>query len=142
VTNQDMEAAVVGVVLALAVALFARVVGLDRDRAFYPTVLVIIASLYDLFAVLGGSSQALRAELMGTAVFLLAVVIGFRRNLWVIVAGLVAHGLFDFVHARVIDDPGVPPWWPAFCGAYDVTAGVVLAWMLARNRPPAKPLPT
>jgi hypothetical protein len=32
---------VIGIVLSVGVALFARYVGLDRDRAFYPTVIVI-----------------------------------------------------------------------------------------------------
>ena len=41
---------VVGIVLSLGVALFARRVGFDRDRAFYPTVLIVIASYYVLFA--------------------------------------------------------------------------------------------
>jgi len=54
---------VVGAGLAVGVSVFARVVGLDRDRAFYPTVLIVIAVLYDLFAVLGGSTQALLVEL-------------------------------------------------------------------------------
>ena len=135
----NATAVIVGVVLALLVAVFARVVGLDRDRAFYPTVLVVIAVLYDLFAVLGGSWPALRAELMGSAIFIVAVVIGFRRNLWIVAVGLAAHGLYDFVHPHVIDNPGVPAWWPAFCGAYDVTAGVVFSWMLSRNHPSAKP---
>ena len=137
--SENIEAAIVGVVLALGVSLFARVVGLDRDRAFYPTVLVVIASLYDLYAVLGGSMQALRAELVGTAVFLVAVVLGFRRNLWIVVAGLVGHGLYDFVHPQLIDNPGVPAWWPAFCGSYDVVAGAVLGWLLTRGRPAARP---
>ena len=35
---------VIGIVLALSVSLFAFVVRLDRGRAFYPTVLVVIAS--------------------------------------------------------------------------------------------------
>jgi hypothetical protein len=39
----------VWIVLSLGVALFARRVGLDRDRAFYPTVLIVIASYYVLF---------------------------------------------------------------------------------------------
>jgi hypothetical protein len=34
---------VVGIVVSLGVALFARRVGFDRDRAFYPTVLIVIA---------------------------------------------------------------------------------------------------
>ena len=55
---------VVGVVLSIGVALFARWVGFDRDRAFYPTVLIVIASYYVLFAVMSGSveTEALRTE--------------------------------------------------------------------------------
>ncbi len=121
---------VVGVVLALAVSLFARLSGLDRDRAFYPTVLAVVASYYDLFAVMDGSRQALLLELAVTGVFLVAVVVGFRRNLWIVVAGLVGHGVFDFVHGQLIDNPGLPVFWPAFCGAYDVVAGAWLAGML------------
>lgn len=128
---------VVGVVLALAVALFARLVGLDRDRAFYPTVLTVIAGLYNLFAVMGGSMQALLQEMVGTAVFLVAVIVGFKRSLWIVAAGLLAHGLFDFVHARLITDPGVPAFWPPFCLAYDATAAACLALMLLRERKPA-----
>jgi hypothetical protein len=126
--------ALVGVILALVVALFARVVGLDRDRAFYPTVMAVIAALYALFAVMGGSTTALLQELVGTAVFLVTVVLGFRRSLWYVVAGLVGHGLFDAVHPWLITDPGVPAFWPPFCAAYDITAGLWLAGMLLRER--------
>ena len=47
----------VGIVLALLTVLLARLVGFDRDRAFYPTILVVIASYYVLFAVMGGSTE-------------------------------------------------------------------------------------
>jgi hypothetical protein len=33
-----------GIVLALTVSGLATLIGLDRDRAFYPTVLLVIAS--------------------------------------------------------------------------------------------------
>jgi hypothetical protein len=125
---------VVGLVLALSVGGFARLVGLDRDRAFYPTVLIVIAALYCLFAVMGGSNQALVAELPATAVFVVAAVIGFRRNLWLVVAGLAAHGVFDYFHGGLIANPGVPAWWPTFCLAYDVAAAACLAWLLHRSR--------
>jgi hypothetical protein len=36
---------VVGTVLSIGVAVLARSVGFDRDRAFYPTVMIVIASL-------------------------------------------------------------------------------------------------
>lgn len=129
----------VGIVLALTVSLFARVVGLDRDRAFYPTVLAVVASYYDLFAVMGGSVHALVSELVVTAIFLAAVVVGFKRNLWIVAAALLGHGLMDFVHGQLIADPGVPVWWPAFCASYDITAAAWLAGLL-RVRNLAKPL--
>lgn len=127
-------ALMVGTLLAVAVAVFARIVGLDRDRAFYPTVMIVIAALYSLFAVMGGSTTALRGEMMAGAVFVVAAVYGFRSSLWVVAVALTAHGLFDFVHGRLIANPGVPVFWPAFCGAYDVAAGAVMAWLLATGR--------
>ncbi|HMK31143.1 MAG TPA: hypothetical protein VK473_15780 [Terriglobales bacterium] len=36
----------IGVILSLAVAVFAAVIGFDRESAFYPTVLIVIASYY------------------------------------------------------------------------------------------------
>ena len=123
-----------GVVIALLVSLSATLVGFDRDRAFYPTVLAVIASYYDLFAVMGGSLQALVAESLVMLVFLGATVLGFKRNLWLVVAALAAHGLFDFFHGHLISNPGVPVWWPMFCLTYDVAAAAYLAWLLRRSR--------
>jgi ethanolamine utilization microcompartment shell protein EutS len=129
-----MVALLVGALLACAVGLMATAVGLDRDRAFYPTVTLVVASLYALFAVMGASMHALLLESLVGAVFLAGAVAGFRSSLWVVVVALAAHGILDFVHDRVISNPGVPVWWPAFCGAYDVTAAAYLAWLLKARR--------
>ena len=123
----------VGLLLALAVGLFATRVGLDRDRAFYPTVMIVIAALYSLFAVMGSSTHALVLESLAGAAFVAAAVLGFRSSLWIVAVALAAHGVFDLVHARIIPNPGVPGWWPPFCLAYDVAAGAYLAWMLKRG---------
>lgn len=120
----------IGVVLAVAVSLFARFVGLDRDRAFYPTVMIVIAALYGLFAVMGGSPGELAWEWVAMGGFILLSVLGFRRSLWFVVAALFAHGVFDFFHGHLVPNPGVPVWWPGFCMAYDVTAAGCLAWLL------------
>jgi hypothetical protein len=127
-------ALLVGALLAFSVGLWASGVGLDRDRAFYPVVTIVIASYYALFAVMGASTHALVLESLVCAVFLAAAVIGFRWSLWVAVVALAAHGLFDLTHAAVISNPGVPDWWPEFCLAYDVTAAVYLAWLLRSGR--------
>lgn len=124
----------VGAFLAFAVGLFATATGLDRDRSFYPTVTIVIASYYALFAVMGASPNALVLESVVGAVFLVVAVSGFRSSLWVVVLALAAHGIFDLAHSRVISNPGVPAWWPAFCLTYDVTAAAYLAWLLKTDR--------
>ena len=128
----------IGIVLALAVGLFARTAGFDRDRAFYSTVLIVIASYYGLFAVMGGSGRTLLLESAGIAAFLLVAIVGFKRNPWFLVAGLFAHSLFDFLHGHLISNSGVPAWWPMFCLSYDATAAAYLAWLLRRPGAAAK----
>lgn len=123
----------IGALLALAVGVFGTVSGFDRERAFYPTVTVVVATYYLLFAVLAGG-QALPAELLGASVFVAAAVVGFRWTLWVAAVGLAGHGVFDLLHGAVIVDPGVPVWWPAFCSSYDIVAGVYLGVLILRGR--------
>jgi hypothetical protein len=119
----------IGFVLSLAVAGSATVIGLDRERAFYPTVLIVIASYYVLFAAMGASRRALVIEIVVATGFLLFAVLGFKRNLWFAVAAIVGHGVFDFVHHWFIENPGVPRWWPGFCLTFDVILG---AWLTVR----------
>jgi hypothetical protein len=124
----------IGIVLAIAAFFFARFVGLDRDRAFYPTVLIVIALLYGLFAAIGGSGTALALESIGIVGFVLLAVLGFKSSLWLVVAALFGHGVYDFFHPHLFVNPGAPAWWPEFCMAYDVTASAGLAWLLWRDR--------
>lgn len=123
----------VGVVLALVVCFFALAVGLSRDRAFYPTVLMVIASYYVLFAVMGGSTTALVVDGLVMGGFMAIATIGFRASAWLVVAGLAAHGVLDFFHGQLVVSPGVPEWWPPFCLAYDVTTAVFLAGLIRRS---------
>jgi hypothetical protein len=124
----------IGVVLAGGVGIFTTLLRMDRDRALYPAVLIVIAALYDLFAVMGGSSQALALESAVGVIFVGLAVAGFRSTLWFAVAGLAGHGIYDFVHGLLFQNPGVPTFWPMFCSAYDVTAAAYLAWLLVSNR--------
>jgi hypothetical protein len=124
---------IVGVLLAIAVGLFATRLGLDRDRAFYPTVMIVIAMLYILFAAMGASADVLLREVMFAALFIAAASIGFKTSLWWVAAALAAHGIFDFTHDAFVTNPGVPSWWPQFCATYDVTAALYLAWLIKFN---------
>ena len=127
-------ALLIGALLALAVGVFATVSGLDRDRAFYPTVAIVVASYYSLFAGMGGSTRVLVLESLVAGAFLLGAVLGFRSSLWIVVMALAGHGAFDLAHDRILSNPGVPRWWPAFCLTYDVAAAAYLAWLLLSGR--------
>jgi hypothetical protein len=123
----------IGLILSLSVVGLAAVVGFDRERAFYPTVMIVIASYYVLFAVMGASRRTLSIEIVVAGGFLLVAVLGYRRNFWLVVVALIGHGIFDFLHRFVIDNPGVPHWWPGFCLAFDVLLGAFLTVRLIRH---------
>jgi hypothetical protein len=124
---------VIGILLSVGVAWFARWVGLDRDRAFYPTVLMVIASYYVLFAAMSDSVHTVLLESVVMTVFLIAAVVGFKSSMWIVAAALAGHGIFDALHGNVVENSGVPLWWPAFCLAYDLGAACSLAWLIQRR---------
>jgi hypothetical protein len=120
----------------VGVAVFARYVGFDRDRAFYPTVMIVIASYYVLFAAMSGSVQTVVVESVVMTLFAAAAVAGFKSSTWIVVVALAGHGVFDAVHGYVIENAGVPVWWPAWCLSYDVGAAAILAWLIRREPKP------
>src|SRR5690242_3198333 len=100
----------VAVILGIVVAGFAKASGFDRDRAFYPTALIVIASYYPLFAVMGASRYAvLEMETAIGLVFSVLAFLGFKKSMWLAAAGIAGHGFFDFfVHHAVVTNPGMP----------------------------------
>jgi len=127
---------VAGAGLSTGVALFARWAGFDRDRAFYPTVVIVVASYYVLFAVMSGSVETVLLESIVMTLFAVAAVAGFKASPWIVVAALAGHGALDAVHGHVVQNAGVPAWWPAWCLTYDVGAAGALAWILMRADSP------
>lgn len=131
-------ALIVGALLALGVGFLATLAGLGRERSFYPTIVIVIASYYVLFAVETTLPSIVAAECVGLVLFAGLAIGAFRHTLWLAVAALAAHGLFDFFHHLIVTNPGVPAWWPPFCLAYDVVAAGYLAWLLGSARLPAR----
>jgi hypothetical protein len=82
---------------------------------------------------MGASGRALVVEIAAASGFVLFAILGFKRNLWFVVAAMVGHGVFDFVHHWFIENPGVPHWWPGFCLTFDVLVGAWLAVRLMTN---------
>lgn len=124
----------IGLLLSVAVILCGAIVGFDRERSFYSTALIVIASYYVLFATMGASGRILILEIVLAGGFILLAVFSFRGNFWLVAAATVGHGIFDLFHSRLITDPGVPQWWPGFCMAFDVIFGAWLAIRLLQRK--------
>jgi hypothetical protein len=121
--------------LAVAVCALARLARLDADRALYPIILMVVASYYVLFAAIDGRGSVVWIETSIAAVFAAVALIGFRRSAILVPLGLAAHGVFDAVHRHAVANTGVPPWWPAFCMAFDgAAAAVLVAMQIHRTR--------
>lgn len=126
---------IVGITLALLFCAAAAGLGMDRERAFYPAVLIAVASYYLAFAVVDGRHEIMLSEIAIAAVFIAAAVAGVKRSPWIAVVALGGHGVMDAFHHHVVHNTGVPQAWPGFCMTFDVTAAAFVALvMLARAR--------
>jgi hypothetical protein len=123
----------IGLALALGVAGLGAGVGFDRERSFGSVIAIIVASYYVLFALMAAPNGNLVNELLIATAFSVVAIIGFKRNAWLIPAAIAGHGVFDFFHHSLIDNPGVPVWWPGFCMSFDVLFGAWLAVLLVRR---------
>ncbi len=126
-----MVPVIVGLLLAVGVAALGKFTRFDQDRSFYSTVLIIIASYYVLFAILNSSAHALVWELVIAVAFSTVAIVGALFLPTLVGIGIIAHGLFDLVHDGLIENSGVPSWWPSFCGSIDVLLGI---WVIFLTR--------
>lgn len=129
---------IVGITLALFFCAAAAGLGMDRERVFYPAVVIAVASYYLAFAVVDGRSEVMLSELAIAAVFIVAAVAGFKRSPWIAVVALGGHGVMDAFHHHVVHNAGVPQVWPGFCMSFDVTAAAFVA-LVMRARAPSAP---
>jgi hypothetical protein len=125
---------VIGSALGIIIGVLVSAVGMDRDRAVYPTALIVIAAYYVLFAVMGGSNQTIIAEIVAGLIFVALALGGFKWTLWLTAVGIVGHGIFDVFHNYIIHNPGVPGFWLGFCSSIDIVLGVYLGLMLWFDR--------
>jgi hypothetical protein len=125
---------IVGVALAVVICGAASLLGMDRDRAFYPTMLMAVASYYVAFSVADGSFPVLLTEALVCVAFAAMAVLGFKRSQWFVAVALAGHGTMDLVHHHFVHNTGVPAAWPGFCSGYDLMAALYLGAVLVLRR--------
>ncbi len=117
--------------LALLQSLKESVLGQANVKVIYGE--PISAHEKTIIPAIVNSTPALAWESLIASAFFVLAVAGFKKNLWLIVTALAAHGIFDFFHHLLIQNPGVPVWWPGFCLSFDVLAGAFLLILLIRR---------
>jgi hypothetical protein len=135
-----------GVVLAVLLGAAAAVLTIVLARSIrgqhwlFPAGLLVLPTLYALFALQAGE-QAVGATEMLYGIPFLVVGLAFsfasiRHSAVVVGAFWMLHGLYDIMHSRLITNPGVPDWYPSWCCSVDVVIGAYLVW-LSRHVPDA-----
>jgi hypothetical protein len=95
----------------------------------YALELTAIAAIYVGFAVADGRRHALAVEVTGALCFVVVAAVALPVSPWLVVAGLVGHGLKDLWQHRTGFVTGTR-WWPPFCAAVDVVAAALIAQAL------------
>lgn len=123
----------IGIVLTISLLLVSILVGLDREKGVYPTLLIAIALFYVVFAFEHGDLNQIILNSIVAGLFTLLALIGYRKSFTYIAIGLLLHGVFDVVYSTYANSPA-PDWWAPFCLAIDVLLGLFLLFMMKKKR--------
>jgi hypothetical protein len=92
----------------------------------YALGLVVIAPIYIGLAVADGRRRVVAVETVVASVFLFVAAAAITGSAWLIVAGLVGHGLKDLWQHRT-GFVANTRWWPPFCATVDFVAAALIA---------------
>jgi len=91
--------------------------------------LAMIASVYVGLAVSDGRKKVIAIEIIVTFAFVICATLAIAWFPWLIVIGLVGHGLKDLWQHRT-QFVANTRWWPPFCFVVDVVAAALTAVFL------------
>ena len=92
----------------------------------YALGLVLIAAVYIGFAVADGRWLVIAVETNVAAIFVIIASAAITQSPWLLVVGLVGHGLKDLWQHRSRFVANTR-WWPPFCLVVDVVAATIIA---------------
>jgi hypothetical protein len=92
----------------------------------YALSLVVIAPVYIGLAVADGRPAVIAVESTVAGAFVVLAAAGVTGSVWLLVAGLIAHGFKDLWQHRTHYVANTR-WWPPFCLAVDWVAATIIA---------------
>jgi hypothetical protein len=91
--------------------------------------LVIIASIYIGFAVADGRPIVIAVEVGVASSFIILALIAITSSPWLVVIGLVGHGIKDLWQHRT-QFVANTRWWPPFCLVVDFVCAAIIAVLI------------
>jgi hypothetical protein len=100
----------------------------------YALGLALIAAVYIGFAVADGRWLVIAVETNVAAIFVIIAAAAITQSPWLLVVGLVGHGLKDLWQHRshFVENTR---WWPPFCLVVDWVAAAVIAVEIVAGLP-------
>ena len=105
--------------------------------AVWGVALAMIAAIYVGFAVADGRQRVIVAEVLVAFAFVICATLAIASFPWLIVVGLVGHGLNDLWQHRT-QFVSTTRWWPPFCFVVDVVAAALTAAALLTGHLPLR----
>ncbi len=99
----------------------------------YSLELTLIAAVYVGFSVADGRRTVIAVESGVASVFVVIAAVAVTGPAWLIVGGLVGHGLKDLWQHRT-GFVANTRWWPSFCAIVDLVAATAIALMTMTHR--------
>lgn len=131
-----------GIGVVLAFIALSHAIGLHRERALYPLLMMVVALAYVLLAASDDAFGQALVEAVVALVFVAAAIAGYRHNLWWVVVALIAHAGFDAAHTAFWPSPVIPHWYAGFCIGADAVLALHLMLLLVVGPLSARPAPS
>jgi hypothetical protein len=104
------------------------------SAAVYALGLAVIAAIYVGFAVADGRPTVIAVETGVALAFVVVAAAAITGSPWLLVAGLVGHGLKDLWQHRTRFVASTR-WWPPFCMVVDFVVAGIIAIEIAAGMP-------
>ena len=119
-----------GIVVGLLQAATPLVFWWLNTATVYALGLVVIASVYVGFAVADGRAKIIAVESSVTFAFVVVAAAAVTGSPWLLVAGMVGHGLKDLWQHRSHFVANTR-WWPPFCMVVDWVVAAIIVGEIA-----------
>jgi hypothetical protein len=101
-----------------------------NSATVYALGLAVIAAVYIGFAVADGRPKVIAVESSVTFAFVVVAAAAVTGSPWLLVAGMIGHGLKDFWQHRSHFVANTR-WWPPFCMVVDWVVAVIIVGEIA-----------